>query len=156
MLYQIGLLSFQTNAFSIDRVRRNTRADFAVKPVVGGRKPREAIGPGDDGLTLSGTLLPFRLGGLTELDIAHGMLASQIAQPVMRGDGKSLDYHVLEDIEEDHQEIEFGASEGHLLAVWSGEAAPLGNGSEALEAVDRRRLAFLGRRGRCAAASCPS
>ena len=106
MLYQIGLLSFQTNAFSIDRVRRNTRADFAVKPVVGGRKPRGAIGPGDDGLTLSGTLLPFRLGGLTELDIAHGMLASQIAQPVMRGDGKSLDYHVLEDIEEDHQEIE--------------------------------------------------
>ena len=106
MLYQIGLLSIRANGFSAERVRRSARADFAVKPVVGGRKPREAIGIGDDSLTLSGKLLPFKLGGLTELDIAHGMMASQIPQPVLRGDGRVLGYHVLEEIEEDHQNIE--------------------------------------------------
>ena len=106
MLYQVGPLTIDTVPFEVSRVRRTASADYAVKPTIGGLKPREAMGEGEDVLILSGQLLPSRLGGMSELALAHALRVAQEPLPVMRGDGGSLDYRVIDQIEEDHRDIQ--------------------------------------------------
>ncbi|BAP94482.1 tail assembly protein [Aurantimonas phage AmM-1] len=106
MLYQIGPLTMDTVPFEVGRVRRTSAADYAVKPTVGGLKPREPMGEGDDVLTLSGQLLPSKLGGMSQLKLAHALRVAQEPLPVMRGDGESFDYRVIDEIEEDHRDIQ--------------------------------------------------
>lgn len=105
MLYSIGALTLDTRPFSIDKMQRNAMADFAEKPVIGGMKPREFTGEGDDRMTLSGQLLPFKTGGLTELEMAHGFRRSGQALPVLRGDGARPGWFVIESITEDHEDL---------------------------------------------------
>lgn len=105
MLYQIGTLTLDTRPFSADDVDRSASADFAVKPLIGAMPGREFMGEGDDKLTISGQLLPFKTGGLTHLEIAHGLRRSGQRLPVMRGDGKMFGWFVIEDIRESHSEL---------------------------------------------------
>ncbi|MGY6703167.1 phage tail protein [Roseinatronobacter sp.] len=105
MLYQIGTLTLDTRPFSADDVNRSASADFAVKPLIGAMQAREFMGEGDDTLTISGQLLPFKTGGLTELEVAHQFRKSGQRLPVMRGDGKMMGWFVIESIQERHSEL---------------------------------------------------
>ncbi|WEJ33852.1 phage tail protein [Devosia sp. SD17-2] len=105
MLYSIGSLTLDTRPFNVDDVSRSAGADFAVKPLIGTLPGREFMGEGDDKLTLSGQLLPFKIpggGGMTELEIAHGFRQSGQRLPVMRGDGRMLGWFAIESISEAH------------------------------------------------------
>ncbi|MBP1852108.1 phage tail protein [Rhizobium halophytocola] len=105
MLYSIGALTIDTQPFSVTDVQRSARADFAAKALIGAMPSREFMGEGDDTLTLSGQLLPYRLGGLTELEMAHGLRQSGQRLPVLRGDGKRLGWFVIDSISENHRDI---------------------------------------------------
>lgn len=105
MLYMIGTLSLDTAPFNADEMDRTAGADFAVKPIMGGLQGREFMGEGDDKITLSGQLLPFKTGGLTHLEAAHGFRRSGTRLPLMRGDGKSFGWFVIESIKESHSEL---------------------------------------------------
>jgi hypothetical protein len=105
MLYQIGTLSLDTRPFNADEMDRSASADFAVKPLISGLPGREFMGEGDDKITLSGQLLPFKTGGLTELEAAHGFRRSGTRLPVMRGDGKAFGWFVIESIRESHGDL---------------------------------------------------
>lgn len=105
MLYKIGALTLDTRPFSVDEVQRTTSADFADKPIVGGPVAREFMGEGDDKITLSGQLVPFKTGGLTELEMLRSMLRSGQKLPVLRGDGTRLGWYVITEISEGHREL---------------------------------------------------
>jgi hypothetical protein len=105
MLYWIGPLALDTRPFSIDEVQRTASADFAAKPLIGALQRREYMGEGDDKLTLSGQLLPFKIGGLDTLETVHRLRLSGAPQAVQRGDGKRLGYFVIESVSETHREI---------------------------------------------------
>ncbi|HEX5934588.1 MAG TPA: phage tail protein [Pseudorhizobium sp.] len=105
MLYLIGALNLDTRPFSVEEVQRTMSADFADKPIVGGRIAREFMGEGDDKLVLSGQLLPFRTGGLTELELAKSMLLAGRPLPVLRGDGARLGWFTIDKISEGHKEL---------------------------------------------------
>lgn len=105
MLYSIGALTLDTRPFSVDEMQRTASADFAEKPVMGGMVAREFMGEGDDKITLSGQLLPFKTGGLTELEMAHGFRRSGQKLPVLRGDGTRLGWFVIDAITENHTEL---------------------------------------------------
>lgn len=106
MLYQIGSLTLDTRPFNADEMGRSASADFAVKPLIGTLPGREFIGEGDDKITLSGQLLPFKTGGLTEVEVAHGFRQSGQRLPVMRGDGKMFGWFAIESIQETHRELD--------------------------------------------------
>lgn len=105
MLYSIGSLMLDTRPFSADDMSRNASADFAQKPLMGTMQGKEFMGEGEDRITLSGQLLPFKLGGLTELEMAHSFRVSGQRLPVLRGDGKRLGWYVIESVTERHKDL---------------------------------------------------
>lgn len=105
MLFQIGPLTLDTIPFAAESFTRAGGADMAVKPVMGGLQPREHMGEADESITLSGQLLPTRLGGLTELEIAYGLSTSATKVPLMRGDGRMFGWYVIEKVNERHSDL---------------------------------------------------
>jgi phage protein U len=105
MLYSIGSLTLDTRPFSVDEMQRSASADFATKPLIGTMQGREFMGEGEDKITLSGQILPFKIGGLTELEMAHSFRISGQKLPVLRGDGKRMGWFVIESISETHQDL---------------------------------------------------
>ncbi|WP_342028847.1 phage tail protein [Devosia crocina] len=101
----MGSLTLDTHPFNADEMSRSASADFAVKALVGTLPGREFMGEGDDKITLSGQLLPFKTGGLTELQTAHGFRQSGQKLPVMRGDGKMFGWFAIESISESHRDL---------------------------------------------------
>ena len=105
MLYMIGALQFDTRPFNVDAFERKAGADLATKPVMGGREPTEFTGEGADEITLSGQLLPTKIGGLAQLEVAHEMRRRGARVPVMRGDGARLGTFAIIDMNEKHGEL---------------------------------------------------
>lgn len=105
MLYQIGPISMDTFPFNADKFKRKASADIAKKPVIGTLKPKEFMGEGDEQITLSGQLLPSKIGGLSELDALDNFRTGGASLPVIRGDGVSLGWYIIENVSEDHTEL---------------------------------------------------
>ena len=101
MLMKIGLVECDM-AFNIDRVARETTHDYAEKPVVGAMPPLEDVGIGPESLTVSGRLIPTKLGGLGTLDILRRAQATGAPQFVLRGDGTVLGFYAVLSVNDDH------------------------------------------------------
>ncbi|MCF1502894.1 phage tail protein [Afifella sp. H1R] len=104
MLYMIGTLTLDV-ALNVDTVDRDASADLATKPVIGGLEPSEFMGEGKDEFILSGQLLPTKIGGLDELEIAHQMRRDGTRVPLMRGDGSRLGTFAITRIAEKHEDL---------------------------------------------------
>ncbi|MGY6709692.1 MAG: phage tail protein [Rhizobiaceae bacterium] len=100
MLYMIGTLMLDTRPFNADEMSREAGADIASKPLIGRLPGKEFMGEGDDRITLSGQLLPFKTGGLTGLEIAHSMRRRGARFPLHRGDGYRLGWFAITNISE--------------------------------------------------------
>ena len=94
MLYQVGPLTIDHRPLNADTVDREASDARAIKPVLGSRQPGEIVGTGEDTISLSGNLYPFRLGGKAEMEVARGLVN---ADPVfiLRGDGLPLGWHEI-------------------------------------------------------------
>ncbi len=106
MLYMLGALMMDTFPFNVDKVEVSGRADWAKKPVMGGIRPGEFMGDGGKTLNLSGQLLPIRIGGLVELEIADYMRRTGQVFPVMRGDGKPMGNYFIKSTKQTHKVLE--------------------------------------------------
>ncbi|MEN5300333.1 phage tail protein [Ochrobactrum sp. S1502_03] len=105
MLYMLGTLTVDTRPFSIDSMQRTASADIASKALIGAFPAKEFTGEGDDEITLSGQILPTRIGGLDGLEIAHGMRRSGTKFPLQRGDGTRLGWFAITRITENHTDL---------------------------------------------------
>lgn len=105
MLYMMGTLIIDTRPFSIDVMDRDADASIVAKPVIGGFTPKEFTGEGEDEITLSGQLLPIRIGGLDQLEIVHEMRKAGTRFPLMRGDGWRYGWFAITRINESHAEL---------------------------------------------------
>lgn len=100
MLYQLGALHIKVAPFNVDSVNRKSATDFVAKPVVGAEPPMEYVGEGATTWRLSGTLFPKVIGGLSELDVLHGMRENGSPQFLQRGDGRPMGWVVIESVGE--------------------------------------------------------
>ena len=100
MLMQLGTVTFEVWPLNIEEYDRETGFDFVSKDVMGGRRPREAMGEGDETMTLSGKILPSHFGGLGNLEELQTMMQSGMAQKLVRGDGKNLGWFTIDKIRE--------------------------------------------------------
>lgn len=105
MLYQIGPLALDTRPFNADAMNRSGGADLATKPLMNALPGREFMGEADEKITISGQLLPGRIGGLTELEMAHALSRSGTVVPLMRGDGKMFGWFAIETVSEQHVDL---------------------------------------------------
>ncbi len=105
MLFQLGPLTLDTFPMGPDSFSRNSGADLATKPIMGRMQGREFMGPSDQSLTISGQLLPTKIGGLPDLEQLHALSSSGTKLPVMRGDGVMLGWFVIEKVTEQHKDL---------------------------------------------------
>ncbi|SON55541.1 Phage protein U [Hartmannibacter diazotrophicus] len=105
MLYILGALVFDTRPFNADSFERSSSADIVAKGTMGGLQTHEFMGEGDEEITLTGRLLPFRTGGLTELEIAREMSRQGTQMPLMRGDGLRLGWYAINALDERHDDL---------------------------------------------------
>ena len=105
MLYMLGTLTVNTRPFSIDAMDRSADASIVSKPVIGGFQPKEFTGEGEDEITISGEILPHRIGGLKQLETAHGMRRAGTRFPLLRGDGRHFGWFSITKITEKHGDL---------------------------------------------------
>lgn len=105
LLYMLGTLAMDTTPFNVDGMDRKASASIVSKGVMGTLPPKEFTGEGDDQVTLSGQLLPTKIGGLNELDIADEMRRSGTRFPLQRGDGKRFGWYAITNISEKHKHL---------------------------------------------------
>lgn len=105
MLYQVGPLTFDTFPLSLNAVERDAGADYAKHDLLNRRRGYEFEGPGDDTLTLSGECLPWHIGGLAQIDLAHQLRDAGGPVFVVRGDGGVAGWHVITNVRENHEMI---------------------------------------------------
>ena len=104
-LFILGGVVMDTRPFNADKFDRTASADLVEKAVMGGLKPSEFMGQGEDTLTITGQLLPFKTGGLAEFEMLDEMRRTGARFPVMRGDGKRLGTYAITDISERHGQL---------------------------------------------------
>ncbi len=105
MLYMMGALALDTRPFNADKMTRDADASVVAKPLFGAFPAKEFTGEGEDDITLSGTLIPSKIGGLNELEIAHQMRRSGTRFPLMRGDGWRVGWYAITKINEQHENL---------------------------------------------------
>lgn len=105
MLYMVGTLPLDTRPFSVDGMSRDADASIVAKPVIGAAPPKEFTGEGEDDITLSGQLVPSKIGGLDELEILHEMRRAGTRFPLMRGDGWRPGWYAITKISEQHKDL---------------------------------------------------
>lgn len=105
MLFQIGPITLDTLPLGPTGFSRDSGADLATKPVMGRLQPREFMGAADEHITVSGQILPTKLGGLPDLEQLHSLSRAGTKVPVMRGDGTMLGWFVIEKVAEQHHDL---------------------------------------------------
>ena len=105
MLFQIGPLTLDTFPMGPDGYSRSSGSDLAVKPILGRLAGREHMGEADQPMTITGKLLPTKVGGAADLEQLHALSVSATKVPVMRGDGRMLGWFVIEKVTEQHSDL---------------------------------------------------
>ncbi|MBN9046216.1 MAG: phage tail protein [Rhizobiales bacterium] len=105
MLYMLGTLTVDTRPFSVDEMQRSASADIASKALINAFPGKEFTGEGDDQITLSGQLLPTKIGGLDELETLHEMRRNGVRFPLQRGDGMRMGWFAITNISETHSSL---------------------------------------------------
>lgn len=105
MLYQVGPLALDTFPIEVGSAEIETSGDFAKHELISSRRGYEFVGPGEDSLDLSGQLLPFHIGGLSELEFAKQLCTTGEPVFVMRGDGQVMGWYQLMKVKERHSQI---------------------------------------------------
>ncbi len=100
MMLALGLFVFELNTAPYQQLQRQTQWRHPSNSRVGQRPARQFIGPGDDSITLTGTLYPEITGGRVSLAMLRAMADTGRAWPLIQGDGKIYGEYVIEDMSE--------------------------------------------------------
>ena len=107
-LYQWGLVQFQL-ILNVSDVEHETETAWAIKEIAGAANYREWVGENDETLHLRGLLFPYRIGGMTQIEVLEGSRRAGIVNMMLRGDGTVLGWFVCENL---HREHSWLSSEG--------------------------------------------
>lgn len=96
----LGLFVFGLNTVPYQQLQRSSSWRHPSNSRVGQRPARQFAGPGDDIITLSGTLYPEITGGKISLAALRYMAETGQAWPLIEGTGMHYGLYVIEDISE--------------------------------------------------------
>lgn len=100
MMMTYGLFVFSLGTAAYQELQRQTDWRHAAQSRVGGRPARQFLGPGEDTITLTGTLLPEFTGGQSHLDELRRMANDGDAWPLIEGTGAYYGLYVIERLDE--------------------------------------------------------
>lgn len=100
MMMALGLFVFATQTLPYQQLQRTTSWRHPSNSRLGMRPARQFMGPGDDSITLSGTLYPELTGGRVSLAMVRAMAETGRAWPLIEGSGAFYGLWVIESIDE--------------------------------------------------------
>lgn len=100
MMMALGLFVFATQTLPYQQLQRTTNWRHPSNSRLGLRPARQFMGPGDDSITLSGTLYPELTGGSVSLALVRAMAETGRAWPLIEGSGRFYGLWVIESIDE--------------------------------------------------------
>lgn len=100
MMMALGLFVFATQTLPYQQLQRTTNWRHPSNSRLGKRPARQFIGPGDDSMTLSGTLYPELTGGRVSLALVRAMAETGMAWPLLEGNGTFYGLWVIDSIDE--------------------------------------------------------
>lgn len=106
-LMQWGLIAFTTIPLEYHEMDHETASDWARKEIAGAAIYREWVGENDEELHVRGSIFPFRLGGLAEVEYLDTVRRAGLAQLMVRGTtpGTNLGWFILERFSRQHRHI---------------------------------------------------
>lgn len=109
-LYQWGpAIQFQVWPLNVHELDHETQTQWAQKAIAGAATYREWTGENDELRHFRGKIFPYRIGGMTELDLFEAYRRAGAAQMLVRGDGRVMGWYVCEKLVRSHT---FFSSEG--------------------------------------------
>lgn len=96
MLMALGMFVFSLPTLSYQEMQRQTSWRHPSNSRVGSRPARQFVGPGDDGITLSGVLMPELMGRSASLDELREMADTGKAWALASGAGEIFGAFVIE------------------------------------------------------------
>lgn len=99
MLMSLGLFAFSLPTLAYDELSRRTSWRHAAGERFGARAANQYVGPGDDSITLSGTLVPELIGTLSSIDILREMGDQGEAWPLVDGTGRVYGSFVISSLD---------------------------------------------------------
>lgn len=100
MLMTYGMYVFGLSSAAYTELQRQTQWRHAAQGRIGKIPSRQSLGPGDDIITLTGTLLPPFTGGQQSLDDLREMANGGKAWPLIEGTGVNYGHYVIESLDE--------------------------------------------------------
>lgn len=100
VMMALGIFVFGLDTIPYQQLQRQTTWRHPANSRVGLRPARQFAGPGDDTITLSGTLYPELTGGKVSLALLRFMADSGKAWPLIEGTGYIYGLYVVEDVSE--------------------------------------------------------
>ena len=88
MMMALGMFVFAVPTAAYQQLQRQTAWRHASQSRVGQRPAYQYLGPGEDTISLSGTLLPEFTGGRVSLDLLRVMAEQGKAWPLIEGTGR--------------------------------------------------------------------
>jgi phage protein U len=96
----LGLFVFATGTVPYQQLQRQTQWRHPSSSRIGRRPARQFVGPGDDTITLTGTLYPELTGGRVSLALLRTMADTGKAWPMIEGSGTVYGLYVIEEMSE--------------------------------------------------------
>lgn len=105
MMMAYGMFVFSLSTAPYQTFRRQMSWRHEAQARVGVRPARQYLGPGDDSITLAGTLLPQFTGGQDSIDDLRDLAARGLAWPLVEGTGRNYGVFVVTGLSEDKSEF---------------------------------------------------
>lgn len=101
-LCSLGMFVFAISTLAYSELQRRTNWRHARNPRVGARDATQYVGPGDETISLSGTVYAEICDGRTNLDALRKLADAGDANLLIVGDGTVIGKFVIEGIDERH------------------------------------------------------
>lgn len=105
MLMSLGMFVFGLDTAPFETIKRTTAQRWARAARVGRRAAQQNLGPGEDTITLDGTLMPELTGGPETLDKLREMMAAGKAWVLTAGTGEVLGRWIVTQVEETRSKL---------------------------------------------------
>lgn len=105
MLMSLGMFIFSLQTAPFETLKRTTSQRWAEKNRVGKGAAWQHLGPGEDTITIDGTLMPELTGGPENLDKLREMMASGKAWILTAGSGDVLDKWIITQVDDTRSKL---------------------------------------------------
>jgi phage protein U len=95
MLMSLGLFVFELPTLLYSELQRRSDWRHAASDRMGARPARQFVGPGDDLMTLSGSLMPEAAGSFASIETLRAMADAGDAYPLVEGTGVVIGQFVI-------------------------------------------------------------